>query len=61
MPIESVLERIFAPDAPPQDRLLADCIRTLAKHLRFTPIRTSNEDLEMLLAVSAVLAGERRK
>jgi len=59
--LETVLERLFAPDASPSDQQLAKCIRTLAKYLRFIPVRTSNEDLEVLLAISIALNRERRK
>jgi hypothetical protein len=58
--LKLVLKRIFDPAAPPDDQLIANVIRVLAKHLKFIPIQTSDEDLETLLAISIALAQDKR-
>jgi hypothetical protein len=55
-----VLERILSPAAAPEDRLLGEVIRTMARYIRVVPAATADEDLALLLAVSVALAESRQ-
>jgi hypothetical protein len=52
----SALLVVLDPEAPAYERALGNVIRTLAKYIRYVPVRTANEDLETLLTVSIALA-----
>jgi hypothetical protein len=54
-PLLTTLETVFGPAASARDRQLARVIRCLAHYLIVRPIEMSDEELEILLAVSIVL------
>jgi hypothetical protein len=58
--VVKVLERVFHPAAGPEDRALAAVIRTLARYVRLNPTATADEDLALLLTISAALVQKKQ-
>lgn len=61
LPVLEALERVFRPAAGPRDRALARVIRTLARRCSVPCRSLHDDDLEILLAVSIVLAREPKE